>query len=508
LSTFLWDLWAGDGSLYGSSVLARVRDVVRREGALHVGVLVAVVAAAVAIRLVDLGAPMRFDEAFSFRFYASESLRSGLSDYASPTNHLLSTLLMHVSWRVFGNHPWALRLPALITGIALVPAMYAAGRAVYDRQAGLIAAALAAGSVVFVQYSVNARGYGPATLFFACAIAFGAHAVRSRSRAAWAGFAASCVLAFYSAAFMALAVAVVALWAALEALAGPPARPLRDRVPLLRDLAIALAVVAAVSAALYAPTFGDAGWDYTFVWPLHSLSAEWQLAGRTWDQWQRQVPLPLWPILTAAFLAGTVLHGRVARVRVPLLAPAAVGVLGAIVKGPFAPFPKHWIWLLPIFFLGAAAGLAAVARAAAPRLRLGETALAAGLAVAAFAMLAAGYMAAGNERMRLDMERPGGADDLAHFVRRHYPHPVVLAQRATITAGYYFQRDRVAGLTSELTPQQQAAGSTLLVTWDAEGEGPLAALRSAGVAPAPGTRPELVKRWPWVSLWAVRLARP
>ena len=49
--------------------------------------LLAVVAVGAILRLIFLFQPMRYDEAFSFLFFASRPLSEGLSDYAAPNNH-------------------------------------------------------------------------------------------------------------------------------------------------------------------------------------------------------------------------------------------------------------------------------------------------------------------------------------------------------------------------------------------------------------------------------------
>ena len=60
---------------------------------------------------------MRFDEAFTFLRFASQPLLEGLTTYAEPNNHLFHTLLVHISTSLFGDQPWAIRLPALLAGV-------------------------------------------------------------------------------------------------------------------------------------------------------------------------------------------------------------------------------------------------------------------------------------------------------------------------------------------------------------------------------------------------------
>src|SRR5207245_4620972 len=59
-------------------------------------------------------------------YYASHPLSVALTIYGSPNNHILHSLLMHFAYRMFGSAEWALRLPALLAGIAIVPLTYVA----------------------------------------------------------------------------------------------------------------------------------------------------------------------------------------------------------------------------------------------------------------------------------------------------------------------------------------------------------------------------------------------
>jgi len=79
--------------------------------------------------------PMRHDEANTFSELASRPLYYALSIYSAPNNHLLHTLLVHLSYSLFGNYPWAIRLPAFVAGLLLIPVSYAAAHILYGYDA-------------------------------------------------------------------------------------------------------------------------------------------------------------------------------------------------------------------------------------------------------------------------------------------------------------------------------------------------------------------------------------
>ena len=69
--------------------------------------------------------------------------------------------------KVIGTSEFALRFPFALLGIALVPVVYAAARALTGRRAGLIAAALAACNPMLVWHAQDARSYTLLALFIA-----------------------------------------------------------------------------------------------------------------------------------------------------------------------------------------------------------------------------------------------------------------------------------------------------------------------------------------------------
>ena len=94
----------------------------------------------ISLRIAFLDVPMRYDEATTYNNFVSKPLYVGLAHYPTPNNHLLHTFLAKTSVTVFGNDPWTVRLPALLAGIAIVPATFALARILYGRTAALLAA--------------------------------------------------------------------------------------------------------------------------------------------------------------------------------------------------------------------------------------------------------------------------------------------------------------------------------------------------------------------------------
>lgn len=121
-------------------------------------VLTLVTLLGIALRVLYLGEPPRYDESFTYIEFAKRSLIHVFAYYPAPNNHILHTALVWISCRVFSGSLWAMRLPALLAGIAAIPLIYITTRKLAGRGAGLLAAGLMAISGPFILYSVNARG--------------------------------------------------------------------------------------------------------------------------------------------------------------------------------------------------------------------------------------------------------------------------------------------------------------------------------------------------------------
>src|SRR5581483_2195620 len=142
------------------------------------------------LRIPLLTRPMGADESASFLYYASHPLPVSLTIYGSPNNHILHSVLMRLSFLLFGREEWALRLPAFLAGVALVPLTYLAARALSERGA-LIAAAFSAAAPVLIDYSTDARGYTLLCCFvLLCTVAM--------ARSQVVPFAISAALGFYT----------------------------------------------------------------------------------------------------------------------------------------------------------------------------------------------------------------------------------------------------------------------------------------------------------------------
>src|SRR4029453_11192162 len=311
----------------------------RGPGRAELATLALITLAGAALRARYLSQPMRYDEAVTHLAYASQPPAKGLARYDYPNNHLLHTLLVHVTTTVFGNHPWSLRLPAYTAGVALVPAWWWAVRGLYPGAAGLLTAGLVAGSSPLVEFSTNARGYMLVALDCALLVGASTALLRRATPLRWAGLAALIALALWTIPVALFPVGAVAAWLGVEALAR---RPPGGRQRFLAGLALALVGAGCVTVVLYLPVLRGWGVDAVvgnrFVAPLGEEVLLRRLPGSlegTWRLAVRDAPRALVLVLLIGVALGLLGHRRLGAQRVPLLPVAAIwcGGLGVVPRG-------------------------------------------------------------------------------------------------------------------------------------------------------------------------------
>jgi hypothetical protein len=127
------------------------------------------------------------------------------TDVHPPGHHALVWL----SVRAFGDSEVALRLPSMIAGAALVPMLFVAGRALFDRRTGLIAATLGTLAPVLVWYSEEARMYAQLMLLAVVAVWALHQAIETERFRYWTVYALAAAAMVWTHYFAALIVIVL-----------------------------------------------------------------------------------------------------------------------------------------------------------------------------------------------------------------------------------------------------------------------------------------------------------
>ena len=340
----------------------------------YVAAVVGITLTASVLRAVLVDHRMRYDEAFTFLRFAFPPDPAAWFDYLAPNNHILHTLGMHIATRIGGIEPWAIRIPAFLGGVALVPAgAWWGAQLTGKRLGGIYAGVLIGASSLLIEYSVNARGY---SLICLAAVAMGIATTAicrdAHRRTPWVAWVILAALGMFTIPVMLYPIAIYALLIALQTLVGPGNRQVRGLV--MRRLVLGLCAAGAATIVLYLPVIHVSGLAAILANPYVTpvafsdvLDRLPKVAAETLQHWTRDTSI-LWAVLVGVGLLVAGVQG-VRRRRLLLGLP----ILGALVLGVAAlvhrvvPFPRVWLFLLPLILVCAGGGLAELAERFSPR---------------------------------------------------------------------------------------------------------------------------------------------
>lgn len=330
--------------------------------------LAGITAIALLVRLAYLDAPVRYDEAYTLLAFARRSFGFVMTDYHVPNNHIFHTLLVRVTYLLFGPELWSLRLPVLAAGVLLVPAIYLAALKIFDRYTALLSAALAAGASILVEYATNARGYMFINLFGVLILGLAAYQLRRNNLAAWVLFGLFAVLGLYTIPTFLYPFGMVMAWLFFSLLFKDisPAYPTRS---FLRHLILAGALIAFLALLLYLPVFQVSGvaavTSNRFVSPGDEAAFAETIAVRirnSWLEWSRDLPGESGYLLLVGLVLAVVFNRRLSRYKVSFPLAGLAFLIPVVAIQGVTPWPRVWQFLLPYLLIWASAGLVGIFR--------------------------------------------------------------------------------------------------------------------------------------------------
>lgn len=292
--------------------------------------LALLLALATALRLYRIDAPLWYDEVMTLAQFVRLPFGQLVADYSSFNNHLFFSLQGKLAVLAFGESAWALRLPALVFGVASIWAVWRLARPALGPWPSLLAAALVSLSYHHIWFSQNARGYTGLTFWCLLALIVYLEAFGSRSWRAWTVFAVSIAAALYTHLTAGFFVAALGLVYVAQVAARELKLPLAPAWLAPED-----------RAARYAPLFGFlAGGAITLLACAPAIPQMFAMVGGVAESSgpdvMREFQNPLWTLIEGVRTAGG--SGVLMLVAAPAaLAVAALGAWDLVKRVPALP---------------------------------------------------------------------------------------------------------------------------------------------------------------------------
>jgi 4-amino-4-deoxy-L-arabinose transferase-like glycosyltransferase len=310
--------------------------------------------------------PMSHDESYTYVVFAARDLGTILQDYHLPNNHVFHTILVHISTLLFDSQPWAVRLPAALSVLGLVPVGYLLGRHYFNRKTGLLVAAAAALLPDFVTTSLNARGYPVVTFLLMVLFLLAIYLKRHNNLFAWIVFIVTAALGFFTLPMMLYGFGMVLGWLFISWLLSDVS-PEYPRWAFLRSLLLTGLAVVVLTVLLYTPILLHNGAEKLIAPPIvqqlkvHNLNllsedlfarvgSAWQNWHTGFGPWLRYITLigALWTLLR---------FRKISRHAVSAFGLGMLWILAVLVIQMIVGWARIWFFLSPIYFMYAFAGI-------------------------------------------------------------------------------------------------------------------------------------------------------
>jgi hypothetical protein len=230
------------------------KDLLNPSRQVVISLLVVFTVLGIGLRLHQLGSGLWFDEIQTLVSSVRQPLAQIMTHYPGNNDHLLYSVLAHLSIAAFGEHAWSLRLPAVIFGVAAIPMLYVLGASVSTRLEALAAASLLAISYHHIWFSQNARGYTALLFCTLLATHLLLRGLRDRRRSTFVAYAVVAALGAYTHLTMVFVVVSHALIVAWQAL--PSGKRTFDAREWLNP-ALGFVLAGLLTLALHAPILLD-----------------------------------------------------------------------------------------------------------------------------------------------------------------------------------------------------------------------------------------------------------
>lgn len=413
-----------------------------------------IVAFGVFYRYAYLWRPMGHDEAYTFMAFASRGLRTVITDYHLPNNHVFHSILVNLAYELFGDSPAVIRLPAFLAGILIIPATYIVARIFAGINIALVSSSIIAALPVLIDYSTTARGYTTITLLALLMLAIGAYVKDNKNLLGWFLIVLFSSLGLYTNPTMIYPVGMVFTWLFFSKFIGDIDQDYGKGYVVY--LLVSFTSIFIISGLFYSPIIASSGLQSIFGndvvealnWQDFSQSVPVRVRN-TWAEWNRD--LPSWVSAISLFgLGASFFVPKQGKRQRTLLSLAGVLWIGtALLVQRVAPWPRIWLFLMPLFVIWITAGIIGLFELIFRQAPRGEFLLRALVVIMISGPLILGLVR-NYPQFDQKLHSKGAVEEVADFLHEEIQAKdvVVVTSPDTVVLKYYLRR---LGLSKDLT---------------------------------------------------------
>lgn len=304
--------------------------------------------------------PVRYDEAFTYLYYANKPIPILISDYSFPNNHIFHTLLVRLSLFILGDGLFSLRMPAFISGFLIVPATYIVCCQFTNINVAILSTAFVATSSILIEYSTNARGYTIITLFFLIIIFLSKIIQEKQNHFAFIMLSIISALGFFTIPVMLYPYSIVFIWSMIAECANNKI----DKIYKIKYYCIYTLLTIIIVIHLYFPAIFFSGYDKIifnrFIKPMDISSIMEKLPIYLYNLiclFLRDINITIIIILCIG-LFFFIKYSIIYKNNLGILALSMLIImLSALFIQRVLPYERVWLFILPMFFIYCSFGI-------------------------------------------------------------------------------------------------------------------------------------------------------
>jgi uncharacterized membrane protein len=420
-------------------------------------ILLSIIVLGIFFRYAYLWRPMGHDETYTFMAFASRGLRFSITDYHLPNNHVFHTILVNLAFQLFGDSPAIIRLPAFLAGILIIPATYLVGKQFFSTNIALVSASIVASLPVLIDYSTTARGYTVLTLFTLLIVALAAFVKDHRNLIAWGLLVILSSLGLYTNPTMIYPIGMVVTWLLLSRLIKDVDKDYGKDYYIYLGVSCMLILVTA--GILYSPIIFNSGIQSivgndvieALSWSDFYQSVPVRIRN-TWIEWNRNIPDWISIIAIIGLTASLFVPRLPQKRRIPLIMAGMLWIGTALVIQRVAPWPRIWLFLLPLIIIWISAGILGLIELILRMIPHGNYLMMGIIGVLVILPLGAGFLRSYTQYSQ-KLHAQGELEKVAMYLS-DYLQPedvVVVTSPDTIVLKYYLRRYGISQEATELT---------------------------------------------------------
>jgi hypothetical protein len=411
-------------------------------------------------RYAYLWKPMGHDETYTFMVFASRGFRIAVTDYHLPNNHVFHTILVNLTYQLFGDSPPVVRLPAFLAGVLIIPATYFVGKIYYNSHIGLVGASIVASLPILIGYSTVARGYTIITLFSLLIIIISVYVKDHQNLLAWGLLVVFSGFGLYTNPTMIYPIGMAFTWLLLSKFIQDVSVEYEAKFFLY--IATSTLGIVILASILYLPIIINSGIQSiigndvieALSWSHFTESIEPRIRN-TWLEWNRHLPTVISSIALIGLIASFFVPKLPRNRRMPLILAGILWISTALIIQRVAPWPRIWLFLLPFFVIWISAGIIGLFELLFSRLPRGERLMNGLIGIFIVIPLVFGVIR-NYPQYDQKLHSQGEVELLADYLK-DYLEPedvVVVTSPNSIVLKYYLRRNGLGGEYTELEKEK------------------------------------------------------